>query len=252
MIAALESPLSSPLTYPGLPPDHSAVLMTADALHDLCPAPGNPERWPMAEGGELDETLAGLGAAPMGRRHPVVAVGSNASPAQLRRKFAGLRQAVPITAAGVNGLVVGVSAHVSRAGYVPATPVAVQDITYAVWVTWLDDNELAAMDATEPNYHRVRLGAEYPVQLVGGYAVPEYWIYVSRHGYLVDGTGRPRRLASQSALIASLLDQVPGLEKLAGTSPEEWMERTRDAAVREQIGQMFRAAGITRPDTLSG
>lgn len=120
--------------------------------------------------------LTRLGAEPIGRRHPVLAVGSNASPAQLRRKFAPMSQVVPITAARVKGLIVGVSAHVARAGYIPATPVAAEPLSSDLWVTWLGDDELTAMDATEPNYQRTQLDDRYPVQLTGGRVLSGCWI----------------------------------------------------------------------------
>jgi hypothetical protein len=247
-LAAVADPIAAPLTYPGEPPAAAAALMTPSSLLDLTPGPQPPGRWPTAEGGSLDDTLAALGAEPVSHRHPVLAVGSNASTAQLRRKFATMSQVVPITRAAVAGIRVGVSAHVSKPGYVPATPVPGGG--GELFVTWLDDAELRAMDATEPNYHRVRLPHSCTVRLAGGAELPGCWIYVSRHGYLVGRDGQPRELLAQEALITSLIAEVPGLAEITGATVPEWLENTRDRDVRERARELLRAAGIVRDLTL--
>ncbi len=196
----------------------------------------------------LGQYLRDAGGSPAASRTPVLAVGSNASPAQLRRKLAhaGLATLLPITAVSVAGLAVGVSAHVSRPGYLPATPVPDESATSDLWVVWLDLPALAAIDATEPNYERIRLPARYPVRLTTGQPVTSGWIYRSRHGYLVNQNGEPRRLTDQATLISALLAGIPALRPLAGTSPQEWIERTRDAAVRDAIRDVFRSTGLVR------
>ena len=179
---------------------------------------------------------------------PVLAVGSNASPAQLRRKLAtaGLPTLVPVTAASVSGLAVGVSAHVSRPGYLPATPVPDDGAVSALWVVWLDAAALAAVDATEPNYERIRLPTRYPVRLTTGQPVMKCWVYLSRHGYLINEAGEPRRLTDQATLISGLLAGLPALRTLGGTSPQEWIERTHDPAARHAIREILRSAGLVR------
>ncbi|WP_143831790.1 hypothetical protein [Nocardiopsis sp. CNR-923] len=57
-----------------------------------------------------------------------------------------------MTLADVDGIAPGVSAHVNRCGYLPAAPVAAPGRTHRLFVLWLDDAELDALDATEPNY----------------------------------------------------------------------------------------------------
>ena len=69
---------------------------------------------------------------------------------------AGLATQVPITAVRVRGLMVGVSAHVSLPGTCPPTPVPDPAAESDLWVLWLDATALDAVDATEPNYRRVR------------------------------------------------------------------------------------------------
>jgi hypothetical protein len=196
----------------------------------------------------LDRYLRDAGGSPAASLTPVLAVGSNASPAQLRRKLAraGLPTLVPVTAVSVGGLAVGVSAHVSRPGYLPATPVPDTGATSDLWLVWLDASALAAIDATEPNYERIQLSARYPVRLTTGRPVTRGWVYRSRHGYLVNEAGEPRRLTDQATLISALLAEIPALRPLGGTSPHEWIVRTRDTTVRETIREVFRSAGLAR------
>jgi hypothetical protein len=196
----------------------------------------------------LDRYLLAAGGSSAAALTPVLAVGSNASPAQLRRKLnsAGLPTLVPITAVRVRGLAVGVSAHVSRPGYLPATPIPSAGAVSDLWVLWLDEAALAAVDATEPNYERVLLPDRCPVRLTTGQPVPECWVYLSRHGYLLNEAGEPRRLTDQPTLISALLAEIPALPPLAGTTPREWIERTRDVAVRDAIREVFGSVGLVR------
>jgi hypothetical protein len=196
----------------------------------------------------LDRYLRNAGGSPVASLVPVLAVGSNASPAQLRRKLAnaGLPTLVPITAVRVSGLAAGVSAHVSRPGYLPATPVPVDGAVSDLWVVWLDAAALAAVDATEPNYERIQLPTRYPVRLTTGQPVMQSWVYLSRHGYLINEAGEPRRLTDQATLISALLAGIPALRTLGGTSPQEWIERTHDPVARDAIREAFRSAGLVR------
>jgi hypothetical protein len=205
----------------------------------------------------LDRFLREQGVPSLARRTPVLSVGSNASPAQIRRKMAnaGLRAVVPITRVRVHGLVVGVSAHVSKPGYVPATPVTDPTAVSDMWVLWLDLETLRALDGTEPNYQRIRLPSRYSIHLWPGPPGPPVRgcsVYVSRHGHLIDQAGEPRTLTDQATLIAGLLADVPTLMTLAGTTPGEWIRRTRDEGVRDGIRAHFLAAGIVRQSGIDG
>jgi hypothetical protein len=228
----------------GLQPLRDAPLgewiVRADNSDAEASRPSHPQDVP------LDRYLGDADGSPVAQRTPVMAVGSNASPAQVRRKMANaaLPTQVPITAVRVHGLTVGVSAHVSRPGYLPATPVPDPAAESELWMVWLDDAALAAIDATEPNYHRVRLSSRYPVHLTPGQPVTEGWVYLSRHGHLVNAAGEPRRLTDQATLITALLAEVPAMRALAGTTPQQWIERTRDPGVRDAIREHFRQAGL--------
>ncbi|HEY0718462.1 MAG TPA: hypothetical protein VGD68_12660, partial [Streptosporangiaceae bacterium] len=256
-----------PLTYPGVPPGRPAVLVTDREVLGLQPRGDTPlGTWLVRAGGTgtraagssgpldrlldrpLDQVLGENGGSPVARRVPVLAVGSNACPAQIRRKLAEAAVAVqvPITAVRVTGLAVGVSAHVSRAGYLPATPVADPAAESELWMVWPDRATLTALDATEPNYRRVRLPSRYPARLSAGQLVTGGWLYVSRHGHLLNAAGGSRRLTDQATLIASLLAEVPALRALAGTTPQQWIDRTRSPGVRNAIRERFDQAGLVQ------
>ncbi|MFI6574180.1 hypothetical protein ACIBFB_00155 [Nocardiopsis sp. NPDC050513] len=244
-----DDPTERPLTYPGRIPDTSGVFL-GDAYVPLRPRRGrSAEAWYAEFAGE-PATLAGvlsrLRRADLADRHPVVAVGSNAAPGQMRRKFLArrVRPVVPMTLADVLGIAPGVSAHVNRWGYVPAAPVEAPGPTGRLFVLWLDDAERDALDATEPNYRRRLLPEDrHPVTLASGVRLPPCSVYVSRHGCLVDGEGRPRRLTDQPTLIRALLAESAGLRRLCGTTPESFVDRVRDPSVRDAVRRLLRAEG---------
>ncbi|MFF3937171.1 hypothetical protein [Streptomyces phaeofaciens] len=202
-----------------------------------------PGAWP-AESGLLDgDLLLPLDRLTHPGRAPVLAVGSNASPAQLRHKLAapGAGSPVPMVRARVTGIDVGVSAHVSLHGYVSASPVAAPEVSRELFVIWLDDDQLARVDATEPNFDRVRLPApRFRVELENGETLPEVFSYVNRHGVLHNGTGVPRTHPGQRPLIAELLAGSVELRRRFGVTPEEFTARARaDARLCAWGTQLF-------------
>ncbi|MEU8401395.1 hypothetical protein AB0C28_39925 [Nonomuraea sp. NPDC048892] len=232
-----DDPMARPLTYPGRLPAGSGVLVD-HAYVPLRVEGGEQDRW-RADGESVGALLAREGGAPMRGRHRVVAVGSNAAPGQLRAKFRdhGVRPLVPMTAADVTGVAPGVSAHVSRWGYVPAAPIAAPGETSRLFVLWLDEEQLAALDLTEPNYVRRRLAA----QVVVGAPLKGVFVYEGRHGCVADGNGRPRRLTSQRALVRSLLDASPSLRHVCGDTPEDFVDNVRDDTVRAEATRILQA-----------
>lgn len=240
-----DDPMSQPLTYPGRIPSMSGVLVD-DVYIALHAVEGErPDVWHTTVEGQretLDELLSRLECPPMEARKPVVAVGSNASPSQMRRKFLNhsIRAVIPMTLADVRGIVAGVSAHVNKRGYVPAAPIEVAGANSKLFVLWLDDKELATLDLTEPNYvRRVMPEERHPVVLESGVRLPWCFIYVGKHGCLTDGDGRPRRLTDQRTLIRSLLHDSPRLRALCGDTPDEFVMRTRGEVTREAVYGVF-------------
>ncbi|MER5791255.1 hypothetical protein [Streptomyces sp. NPDC001980] len=219
-----EAPRDHPLTYPGVWPPDSALL-DGDRLLPL-------ERLVHDEG-----------------RVPVLAVGSNASPAQLQHKMAefGVTGAIPMVRTRVRGLDVGVSAHVSRLGYVSASPVASPSAVRELFVLWLDGRQLEVVDASEgvplPNGNFQRAWLPAPgvrVTLADGTTLPGVHAYVNRHGVLHDGTGAPRRHPGERALLTELLAESGELRKLFGVTPEQFCARARaDSALCRRGTRLF-------------
>jgi hypothetical protein len=207
-----EAPRDHPLRYPGVWPADSALL-DGDRLVPLL-----RDRWWYED------------------RAPVLAVGSNASPGQLRHKMAefGITSPIPMVRTRVTGVDVGVSAHVSRMGYVSASPFHAPDAVRELFVIWLDAEQLAVIDASEGvpllngNYGRAWLPApEVRVELPGGVTLPGVHSYVNRHGVLHDGTGAARTHPGQRELLTELLVGSARLRELFGVTPEEFVARAR-------------------------
>ncbi|MEU9453546.1 hypothetical protein [Streptomyces sp. NPDC048277] len=219
-----EAPRDHPLAYPGIWPADSGLL-DGDRLSPL-------DRLVYDDG-----------------RVPVLAVGSNASPAQLRHKMAefGVTGTIPMVRARVTGLDVGVSAHISRLGYVSASPVESPTTVRELFVVWLDGRQLEVIDASEGvplpdgNFGRAWLPApDVRVGLADGTALPGVHAYVNRHGVLHDGTGTPRRHPGERALLTELLTESAELRGLFGVTPEEFCARARaDAELCRQGTRLF-------------
>ncbi|MEV0223183.1 hypothetical protein [Streptomyces sp. NPDC050704] len=205
-----EAPRDHPLSYPGAWPEESGLL-DGDRLLPL-----------------TRRTFPG--------RVPVLAVGSNACPAQLRHKMREyeLSSPVPLVRVKVTGLEVGVSAHVSGLGYVSAAPFRAPGHTRELFLTWLDPAQLAVIDASEgvttPTgaYDRVLLPAtDFRIEPESGEPLDGVHLYVNRRGVLHDGTGTPRRHPGERPLLTELLAESPRLRELFGSTPEEFCTRAR-------------------------
>jgi hypothetical protein len=226
---------------------------TLDAL-GLAEAPRDhpllyPGAWP-SESGLLDgDRLLPLDRLVFEDRVPVLAVGSNACPGQLHDKMAesGITSPIPLVRTRVTGIDVGVSAHVSRLGYVSASPVEAPGTVRELFITWLDTEQLTVIDASEGvplpygNFRRAWLPAsEVGVELEDGTRLPGAYIYVNRRGVLRNGTGAPREHSGQRALLAELLVGSARLRELFGVTPEEFCARARaDSGLCEQGTQVF-------------
>ncbi|WP_306321822.1 MULTISPECIES: hypothetical protein [unclassified Streptomyces] len=212
-------PALTPLSYPGRPVTAPALLL-GDRLLDLDPEHELP-RW------SADRT-------------PVLAVGSNASPAQVAYKLhrLGLDVAVPMVPVRTRGIGVGCSAHIGRNGYVAAAPYPDPGAERRLVVSWLDTAQLKAVDATElPNYRRVT---------VPDSPVPGLQMYVGEYGVLVDpDTGAPRPGGGdQAGLLSALMAASAELTALLGPTPDDWVRRAAASpSVREEGTRILRTAG---------
>lgn len=232
-ISAFGQPaLDEPTLYPGPTPEHSYLLLGNELLR-LVPAAGPLGEWPLGET-RLDEMLLERGAAPAEGRTAVLAYGSNASPPQLVRKFAGLPEsAVPVVKACAFGLRLTFSAHINPLGYVPAAVMSADDGTsLKTWVTFLDEDQLRMLDATEPSYERVviaRSGGRPVLELESGEQLHASALYRTRWGVLNLEACDERGLITQLALGA----QCSSLVSLFGRSEEVRPARTLLAEVPE-------------------
>ncbi|MFD4553619.1 hypothetical protein ACFWP5_04740 [Streptomyces sp. NPDC058469] len=220
------APREDPLTYPGAWPAESGLLVG-------------------------DRLLPLDGHTTYGNRTPVLAIGSNACPGQLRHKMAefGITSPVPMVKVRVTGIDIGVSAHVSRVGYVSASPVNSPGVVRELFVTWFDARQLAVVDASEGAYDRAWLpgsGAtsEFRFEPGSGELLRGAYVYVNRHGVLHDGTGVPRRHPGERALLTELLGGSAELRTLFGRTPEEFCEQARaDRELCERGARLFRKEG---------
>jgi hypothetical protein len=186
------APLDDPLSYPGQRPDTSFVLR------------GNVLR-PLAE----VETRVVEG------RRAVLAIGSNACPAQLAVKFRdrGCSDVVVGLVVDVDALVVRPSAHFSRSGYWPFAPARLDGGGARCILTLLDDDQVDVLDRTEPNYDRVVLDpGVHRVRVERTPCDASVEVYASRHGVVDDGrlpafpdAPSSDPLPTQQALISALL-----------------------------------------------
>lgn len=174
--------------------------------------PAEDQERPLVDRREIERALAAAGAAPLAERTLVLAVGSNQTPRTIARKYrrAGreLDVATPFVRCTVHGLAVG---HVPRAaapGYVPAAPYRAEGERMELVATWFDEEQLSVVDATEPNYRRLRLrAADCPVVLATGEEPEHVDVYASRWGVLArDGVPIPLRHRQQE-----LFDELQGL-----------------------------------------
>jgi len=185
-----------PVDYPFAQPG-SSQLVLAERTVPIEHAPeGEPiAKWIVREGDEqltLESFAGAQYASAIGLpRRPVVAYGSNANPDVLREKLADKWPTfVPMLRARLHDFDVVYSAHVSPKGAIPATLYESPGTRVAVFVLLLDNTQLAAMDATEPNYDRMLLAKPVTLTLDLGRSADSY-VYVSRHGVLsVDGAPR--------------------------------------------------------------
>ena len=223
-------PALDPLSYPGRTIDRPALL-SGSHLFDLTPSVDYLGGWHT--------------------RHPVIAIGSNASPGQLHYKLSrlGLPVVVPMTTLRVSGLGVGVSAHVGRNGYVANSPFVALGGEVDVVLTLLDAAQLRAVDATElPRYRRVRLsGTEFPMVLPSGERLTAAYLYVNAHGVLAGADGKPRLPGAQALLLAELLERSAHLRELFD-SPQDWVTKCRaDAELRGVVKRIFHESGWILP-----
>jgi hypothetical protein len=130
-------------------------------------------------------------------RRALLAYGANASPEALTRKLAALPPApIPVLRVSLSGWDVVYSAHVTRYGAVPAAVVASPGTVASVHLVFANDEQLAALAATEGWNYRLQQLADFTAELeIGGERPREIDAFISVHGPLLLG-GSPVALAA--------------------------------------------------------
>ena len=121
------APLVAPETYPGPIPDWSFRL--------------NNEGITLLQGYQVAKWTAG--------RVPVLAVGSNASPAQLRHKFESqpdLLASLPVTRAIVTGIASVYTPYRASYGSIPTPPHNGGDLRSVLSILWLNEDQLTRLE----------------------------------------------------------------------------------------------------------
>jgi hypothetical protein len=250
---------ASPLSYPGETAEHS-MLVLPGCSHPLTLLPGrrlgqarsrlcaNCTKNDGFERPSLNYELLMNNAANIDSRFPVVAVGSNASPAVMRGKMdrVGMRSVFPFVTAGLQNINVGHSAHVGKPGYIPAAPFHSQGHLLPVVVSWLDGTQLRHLDDTEPNYHRRLISStDYRLVLDGGEELSRFYLYVSRWGIL----GESERFLDfhpQPDISAWLADK--GLSPWADHDPKEAARLLADSPkLRDDAREQLKLKGYSLP-----
>jgi hypothetical protein len=124
-------------------------------------------------------------------RRALLAYGANASPEALTRKLAALPPTpIPVLRVALSGWDVVYSAHVTRYGAVPAAVVASPGTVASVHLAFPNDDQLAALAATEGQNYRLERLVDFTTELeVGGGGPSEIDAFVSVHGpLLLDGS----------------------------------------------------------------
>lgn len=176
--------------YPWVRPAGS-YLLGADGEVELLAALGEPQR----------ERLIERFAARGGERLPLLAIGSNAAPEVLRRKFAHFPAPDDRTVLAVHGRLhgfdVGYAAQPALYGALPATIFPSPGTAVAAMLLWVTPAQFTQLTWSELSYRLGRLRTRFDVDDAGE-RFDEVLVYVSRWGALcVDGA--PLALAAVPA-----------------------------------------------------
>ena len=153
---------------------------------------------------DIERELRGAAKPGLSQRLPVVAVGSNACAAVMRRKLAEVDGCVPFLRGAVSDISVGHSAHRSVAGFIPAAPFGRPGPPISVVMTMLTPEQLSAVDRTEPNYRRVEIECD-----IAGLRVGTAEVYVSLWGVIAPPGEEPFGVTPQQHLHNELRARCP-------------------------------------------
>lgn len=248
----------APQDYPWVGDAVRSALLLESGVVDLDPSvgvPGPTEQ--LAEAlvdlAAIEQALAAEGVAPLAERTLVLAVGSNQTPQAIARKYRRAGDVVatptPFVRCTVHDLAVGHVAHIAAPGYVPAAPYRAVGERMELVATWFDDEQLAVIDATEPNYDRLRLSAEqFPLTLATGQRPAHADVYASRWGVLAHD-GRPIPLRHRQQELFDDLGVLTGDNRFQGGAAEVC---ARMAAEPEALHELAAEHALIASDGLPG
>lgn len=264
------APREVPLSYPGVWPEASC-LVTSEFVLAIRPAPAQRASsawvtwceglqtsagWGDGDEPILRDVLTALNAAPMSQRVPVLAIGSNASVAQLRHKARSQHfpLLIPMFRAEVTGLAIGHATVLSHLGYVPATLRLEPTAQESLFVQFLDRRQLHELDATEIGYRRIWLGADQvQIRLPSGETLGGGYAYAADGGYLAEA-GRMILLRSQREIIELVRNASSRLGELLGHSVDDAVALARGSGPEwraEVTSELSRAGLVNGLDQLT-
>lgn len=214
--AAFEWACAYPWVRPG-----GSYLLSADGGVELLSELDEPDR----------ERLIERFAAPSGERLPLLAIGSNAAPETLQRKFAHFPEAADRTVLAVHGRLhefdVGYAAQPALYGALPATIFPSPGTAVEAMLLWVTPTQFTQLTWSELSYRLGRLRTRFEVDDAGE-RFDEVLVFVSRWGALcVDGApvalaAVPARRRTAAALTQrEALDLAAAMTLGPGTSAEE-------------------------------
>ena len=138
----------------------------------------------------LSMHLEQTGAIEVDKRHPVVAVGSNAYARQITDKFAGTQcdDTIPLFPCVTRAISVCFCPFYASKGYVPATASKSKGHLAHVWLQLLTDEQFDIVTATEGNYSLVWIaGEEAGLTTNSGHAIGGCHTYWHREALMLFG-----------------------------------------------------------------
>lgn len=261
--AGSAAPRREPLSYPGAVPAAS-VLITQDRVWSILDRWSDPLTWEAPTEQRLGSCRVAIdeeSARELGLSHrvsptlnsvleeltgaiadglvPVIAIGSNAAPSQLRNKFEAesTQLVVPSIRARITGYRVGFTSFLAPAGYLPATIFPEVGATTATTVQFVSRAQLRAIDATESPWYRRVWVDDAQILLETGERIPGAYAYVAHHGVIGDARGpfifgtadagliepediTARRLPTQERALRALLEDEVCREAWGSTPAE--------------------------------
>lgn len=247
---------ASPEEYPWLGPAVRSALLLDETIveldpHDGVDAPSEQLDEALIDPSAIDHALAAAGAAPLAERTLVLAVGSNQTPQTIARKYRRSGRRIPVTTpfvrCTVHNLAVGHVAHTAAPGYVPAAPYRADGERMELVATWFDDAQLEVVDATEPNYDRLRLSTDaFPLTLATGVTPEHFDVYASLWGVIArEQQPIPLRHRQQE-----MFDELVGLTGSALTRGDAAEICAALAGSPEALRELVTAHGLVVEDGL--